>query len=115
VSKLTIALFAAGLSFTGASLAQVYAPKTDSTPTSKDNYTAAKSNEETPSARENASLANAQASYNVPVEQCAEERLHKQCGREIRQQRVREIRQALSSASPRSGTYPTKPERQRVE
>jgi hypothetical protein len=114
VSKLTIALFAAGLSFTGASLAQVYAPRTDSTPTSKDNYTAAKSNagaqykidqdacslldgnakgvcsvraegkegvaradaksayEETPSARENASLANAQASYNVAVEQCAD-------------------------------------------
>ena len=42
MSKLMIALFAAGLSFAGASVAQVYAPKTDSTPTSRDNYTAAK-------------------------------------------------------------------------
>lgn len=109
-----IALFAAGLSFAGAGQAQVYAPKTDSTPTSNDNYAAAKSNagaqrkidqdacslldgnakdvcgvrakgkegvakadaksayEDTPSARENASLANAQASHNVAVEECAD-------------------------------------------
>jgi hypothetical protein len=114
VSKLRIALFAAGLSFAGAGLAQVYAPKTESTPTSSDNYAAAKSNagaqhkidqdacslldgnakdvcgvrakgkegvakadakstyEDTPSARENASLANAQASHNVAVEECAD-------------------------------------------
>jgi hypothetical protein len=111
--KLMIALFAGGLSFTGPGVAQVYAPKTDSTPTSEDNYTAAKSNagaqykidhdgcslldgnakqvcgaqakgkegvaradarstyEGTPSAREYASLTNAQASYNVAVEECA--------------------------------------------
>jgi hypothetical protein len=114
VSKLRIALFAAGLSFAGAGLAQVYAPKTESTPTSSDNYAAAKSNagaqhkidqdacslldgnakdvcgvrakgkegvakadakstyEDTPSAREHASLANAQASHNVAVEECAD-------------------------------------------
>ena len=114
MSKLRIALFAAGLSFAGAGLAQVYAPKTESTPTSSDNYAAAKSNagaqrkidqdacslldgnakdvcgvrakgkegvakadaksayEDTPSARENASLANAQASHNVAVEECAD-------------------------------------------
>jgi hypothetical protein len=112
--KPMIALFAAGLSFAGPGVAQVYAPKTDSTPTSEDNYTAAKSNagaqyridhdacslldgnakdvcgvrakgkegvakadaksayEDTPSARENASLANAQASHNVAVEECAD-------------------------------------------
>jgi hypothetical protein len=109
-----IALFAAGLSFAGAGVAQVYAPKTDSTPTSKDDYTAAKSDageqyeidqdacsllegnakdvcgarakgkvgvaradaksvyEDTPSARENASLVNAQASHNIAVEICAD-------------------------------------------
>jgi hypothetical protein len=108
-----IALFTAGLSFTGSGVAQVYAPKTDSTPTSKDDYTAAKSDagaqykidqdacslldgnarnvcgaqakgregvakadaksayEDTPSARENASLANARASHDVAVEKCA--------------------------------------------
>jgi hypothetical protein len=113
VSKLTIALFVGGLSFAVAAVAQVYAPKTDSTPTTRDNYAAAKSSagaqykidedacslldgnakdvcgaqakgkegvaeadaksayEDTPSARQNASLANAQASYNVAVEECA--------------------------------------------
>ena len=113
MSKLMIALFAAGFCFAGAGVAQVYAPKTGSTPTTRDNYTEAKSNagaqykidkdacsllegnakdvcgakakgkegvaradaksayEDTPSARENASLANAQASYNVAVEECA--------------------------------------------
>ena len=39
-----IALFAAGLSFAGTVVAQVYAPKTEPTPTSRDDYTAAKSN-----------------------------------------------------------------------
>jgi len=114
VSKLMIALFAAGLSFAGAGVAQVYAPKTDSSPTSRDNYTAAKwdagaqykidqdacslldgnaedvcgmrakgkqgvakadaksAYEGTPSARENASLENAQANHNVAVEECAD-------------------------------------------
>jgi len=114
VPKLTIALFAAGLSLAGAVVAQTYAQKTDSTPTSRDDYTAAKSNagaqfridedacyllvgnardvckarakgkedvakadarsahEDTPSASEQASLANAQANYDVAVEQCAD-------------------------------------------
>lgn len=114
MSKVMIALFAAGLSFAGAGVAQVYAPKTDSSPTSRDNYTAAKwdagaqykidqdacslldgnaedvcgmrakgkqgvakadaksAYEGTPSARENASLENAQANHNVAVEECAD-------------------------------------------
>jgi hypothetical protein len=113
MSKLMIALFAGGLTFSGAGLAQVDASKTDSTPTSRDNYAVAKSNagaqyridqgacsllggnardvcgaqakdkegvakadaksayEDTPGAREYASLLNAQASYNVAVEGCA--------------------------------------------
>jgi len=109
-----IALLAAGLSFAGTGEAQVYAPKSDSTPSSRDDYAAAKSNagaqyridqdacssltgntkdvcetrakgkegvaradakaarEDTPSASEQASLANAQANYNVAVEECAD-------------------------------------------
>jgi len=112
--RLMIALLGAGLTFSGPGVAQVYAPKTDSTLTSEENYTAAKSNagaqyridqdacslldgkakqvcrvqakskegvagagarstyENTPSAREYASLANAQASYNVAVEECVD-------------------------------------------
>jgi len=114
VSKLMIALFTAGLSFAGAGVAQMVVPKTDSTPSSNDDYLAAKSNagaqyridqdacsllignakdvckvrakgkegvaradarsahEDTPKASEQASLANAQANYDVAVEQCAD-------------------------------------------
>jgi hypothetical protein len=42
MSKLLIALIVAGLGFAGTAAAQMNAPKTDSTPTSKDNYTVAK-------------------------------------------------------------------------
>src|SRR5450432_2764079 len=48
MSKLMIALFvSAGLSFAGASAAQTYAPKTDSTAMSKDSYSMAKTNADT--------------------------------------------------------------------
>ena len=114
VSKLMIAVFVTGLSLAGTGLAQGVAPKTDWTPSSGDDYTAAKSNagaqyridqdacsklvgnardvcearakgkegvaranaksahERTPGASEQASLANAQANYNVAIEECAD-------------------------------------------
>jgi hypothetical protein len=112
VSKVMIAVFAVGLSLAATGLAQVYAPNT--TPSSRDDYTAAQSNagaqyridqdacsvlvgnakdvcearakgkegvaradaksayEDTPSAREHASLSKAQADYNVAIEECAD-------------------------------------------